>query len=102
MGWETRGNSRYYYRKRWINGRAVGEYVGTGYLAEVLAELDEHERQERQRAAAEWHAVVGDDRRLTSALDEIDELVRSAITAVLIANGFHTHRRQWRRRSLET
>lgn len=99
MGWETRGNGRYYYRKRWVNGRAVGEYVGKGYLAEALATMDTVERQERRLAAAEWRDEVDNDRRQSDILTEIEDLVRAATIAVLIANGCYTHRRQWRRNS---
>lgn len=98
MGWERRGNNRYYYRKRWVNGQAEGEYIGSGHAAEVLAELDARDRQERQRAASEWQAVVKVDRRSVAAMVELDEMVRSAVAAVLIVNGYHHHKRQWRKR----
>ena len=39
MGWETRGNGKYYYRKRRIGDKVVSEYVGTGPGAELIAEL---------------------------------------------------------------
>lgn len=97
MGWETRGNSRYYYRKARAAGRVVSEYVGAGLLAEAVAGADELERDERRRAAAEWRAIVDADRRHAEALAEIDDLVKAAVAAVLIVNGYHTHRRQWRR-----
>lgn len=98
MSWETRGNNRYYYKRRKVGGRVVAEYIGGGYLAEALAGLDEHERHERQRAAAEWRAVVDADCRQVAALAELDDLVRSAVAGVLIANGYHTHKRQWRKK----
>lgn len=97
MSWETRGNNRYYYRRRKVGGRVVTEYIGAGDVAEALAGLDELDRQRRQLDAAEWQAFVEDERRTSAALAEVDELVRSAVAAVLIINGYHTHRRQWRR-----
>lgn len=97
MSWETRGNGTYYYRKTRRGGRVVSEYIGAGYVAEALAGLDEIERHERQRAADEWRAVVESDRQQAEALAEIDQLVKSAVAAVLIANGYHTHKRQWRK-----
>lgn len=97
MSWETRGNNRYYYRRRKVAGRVIGEYVGAGYLAEVMAAEDEAARQARQAAAAEWRSIVEADRRQEKALADIAALVRAAIAAVLIANGYHTHKRQWRK-----
>lgn len=97
MSWETRGNNRYYYRRRKVAGRVVSEYVGTGYLAEVMAAEDATDRQARQAAAAEWRSIVEADRRQEKALAEVDTLVRAAVAGVLIANGYHTHKRQWRK-----
>lgn len=97
MSWETRGNNRYYYRRRKVDGRVISEYLGAGDVAEALAGLDELDRQERQRAAAEWRALVDTDRRQVATLAELDDLVRSAVAGVLIANGYHTHKRQWRK-----
>lgn len=97
MSWETRGNNRYYYRRRKVAGRVIGEYVGAGYLAEVMAAEDEAARQARQAAAAEWRSIVEADRRQEKMLAEIDTLVRAAVAGVLIANGYHTHKRQWRK-----
>lgn len=97
MSWEKRGNNRYYYRRRKVDGRVVADYIGAGILAETLAELDENERLERQRAEAEWSAVVECDRRQAATLAEVDDLVKSAVAAVLIASGYHTHKRQWRK-----
>jgi len=97
MSWETRGNNRYYYRRRKVDGRVISEYIGAGGVAKALAELDDIERQERQQAAAEWRALVDTDRRQVATLAELDDLVRSAVAGVLIANGYHTHKRQWRK-----
>lgn len=97
MGWETRGNGRYYYRKVRRGGRVTSEYIGGGYMAEALAGLDEFARQQRELDAAVWGATVADDQRHADELAAVDALVKSAVAAVLLANGYHTHRRQWRK-----
>jgi hypothetical protein len=97
MSWETRGNNRYYYRRRKVNGRVESEYIGAGGVAELLAAGDDLARQRRQLEAAEWRAIVEADRRQSDELAEVEDLVTAATAAVLIANGYHTHKRQWRK-----
>ena len=96
MSWVTRGNNRCYCRGRKVDGRVVAEYMGGGYVAELLGEGVELDGARRQLETAEWRAVVDADNRHDSALAELNNLVRSDVAGVLIANGYHTHKRQWR------
>jgi hypothetical protein len=97
MAWVNRPSGRYYYRNRRIGRRVVSEYVGAGWLAELAAAQDEVQRRRREMVAAEWRATVESERQADAALSEIDNLVKSAVSAVLIANGYHQHKRQWRK-----
>jgi len=97
MGWETRGNGRYYYRKVRDGGRVISEYIGGGVLAEAYAELDADARGDSAAARAAWSETVQAERQHDAALAEVDELVQGMTAAVLIAAGYHTHGRQWRR-----
>jgi len=97
VGWETRGNGRYYYRKVRDGGRVASEYIGAGMVAGALAELDEIDRATAAGDRAAWAAKVEAERRHDAALAEVDELVQGMTAAVLIAAGYHTHGRQWRR-----
>ncbi len=96
MGWETRSGNRYYYRKRWVNGRPVSEYVGAGMSATWAEALDGIERYERQATAAEWRRVVEAERKAARALAEVDAVTHALTAAVLIVNGYQAHKRQWR------
>ena len=97
MGWETRGNGRYYYRKVRDGGRVRSEYLGAGLFVDLLAEVDDLDRQQRQLDAEAWQDVIDAERRTVATLAEVDDMVRTMTAAVLIAEGLHTHRRQWRR-----
>jgi len=99
MGWETRkGRGRYYTRSRREAGRVVREYVGTGDVAELLADLDALGREERRQAEEEYRdecARLGAaDGALCRLCDTSDLLVRAS----LVAGGYHQHKREWRRR----
>lgn len=99
MSWETRGNDRYYYRRRKVGGQMVTEYLGNDWLAEMAAAQDEADRRERAAAAAEWQAMVDDERKTLATLATVDDLISTLTAGVLLANGYHTHRRQWRKMS---
>jgi hypothetical protein len=91
MAWESRGNNRYYYRKRWVGKKVVSEYVGKGPAAEEAAGLD-LERRKRLRE---------DRDRMNSLLlqiKRIDYTIKGVITGVLLASGFHNHKGQWRKK----
>ena len=101
MGWETRGNGRYYYRKVRDGGRVRSEYVGAGMIADMLAEVDADSRHDAEWRRQAWRAEVDAERHALATLAEVDAITRALTAAVLITNGFHTHRRQWRRTSHE-
>jgi len=100
MGWETRSRgSRYYTRSRRVGGRVMREYVGTGILAELGAELDAEERQVRARRAAALEA----ERRRLAALDGptarlCDVADALAAGALLLADYRRHDRGDWRKR----
>ena len=99
MGWESRGRGkRYYTRSRWVDGRVVREYVGSGTLAEIAALEDEHKRRQREEEAAFWKE---EKERLEAGAAFVDELTEASevlLRAQLLASGFHKHKGQWRRK----
>ena len=55
MGWEKRDRGGFYYtRSKKIGNQVVREYVGTGPLATLAAEMDALNRQRRQEEAEAW------------------------------------------------
>ncbi len=100
MAWETRGNGRYYYQKRRMEQQVISQYVGRGEFAQIVAQLDELEREKRDFERWEREQMqkeLEEDRELDQLLDEVVDMVRGMKTAVLLVHGFHTHKRQWRR-----
>ncbi len=101
MAWDASG--RYYYRSRWVAGRPVREYVGTGLVAELASRLDAAEREEQAaksaRARARLHADEARYDPPDRQLQEVCGLAETLAQLALAVAGFHRHDRgQWRRR----
>lgn len=98
MGWEQRGNHRYYYHKRREGHRVISEYVGSGPLAELASTLDELTRQEqclqRERMHREGKAIHAGD----ALVEDVCSSIRLVTHAVLLVAGYHTHKGQWRKK----
>jgi hypothetical protein len=97
MAWD-RG---YYYRVRKVGGRVVREYVGTGPVAELAAQLDAIERERREMRAADWRVEKTRLDAIDADVAALIELTDLAAGAALVAAGFHQHKRQWRRKRHE-
>ena len=98
--WERRERgSLYYTRSRKVNGEVVREYIGTGVLGQLAAMEDESKReQERQRAAFEREERERLEEALTP-VEELDEAAEILARSVLLAGGYHRHKRgEWRKK----
>src|SRR5215467_9268609 len=102
MGWEQRNAQNYYYRKRRVGDKVFSEYVGSGFLGESAAELDEAARQARRQEIEEFRRMKSDDRARDRHIDDLIASIHIAIGAGLEEIGFHRHKRQWRRRMGES
>ena len=94
MGWEQRGRRRYYYAKRRIGRSVTSEYIGAGAVGE-RGELDRERRKIARQALQSERATQGE---IDRAIDDAGDALRAAVCAVLVASGYHQHKRQWRRR----
>jgi hypothetical protein len=98
MGWEKRGNSRYYYTKMRLGNRVVSHYVGSGKVARLISRLEEimQERDDLTR----WMEMQQREELLAGEeeLVEAEMLVDNVVKAALVASGWHTHKGEWRRK----
>jgi len=91
----------YYYRSRREAGRVVTDYLGCGVLGELAADLDEAERAKRREERRKCQQEIVCDSRLDTNVRIATEATRTLIDAVLLCNGHHTHKGQWRRKRRE-
>ena len=95
MAWE-RG---YYYRVRRVNGHVVREYVGNGRVAQIIAELDDVEREQRRRAVLKECAEIAKLDALDADIAALVEITDLVADAALVAAGYYQHKRgEWRKR----
>jgi len=98
MSLEQRGNNRYYYRKVRRGRRVVSEYIGKGEFGALLWQAD---KVIHQQQAAKRKAWAKERQRIEAAdalVDELASVLHDLMVATLVANGYHQHKRQWRKR----
>lgn len=102
MGWETRERgTRYYTRSRKIGGRVVREYVGSGTLAELVAQQDASTRAARCRELAAKREEKGKETAIERDLVSYYAAVTQVLQQHMEAADFHQHARgEWRRRRM--
>jgi hypothetical protein len=96
MAWDR---GRYYTRSRKVNGRVVREYIGTGRVAELAAEMDAIQHQQREAEQAARRERRAELEALDVPFDELNDLAELVARAALEAAGFRQHKRgEWRKR----
>jgi hypothetical protein len=89
---------RYYTRSRRENGRVVREYVGSGYIAKLAAQLDALQRSEREDKRETERAMRAELAAHDDQLNEFVELTEELARAALFAAGYRQHNRgAWRK-----
>src|SRR5262245_9729514 len=89
----------YYYRSIRRDGKPRREYVGQGVCADLVARMDELQRDKRDREAADRRAERRELEVLDRPLEELNELADLLARTALLVAGFHQHKRgEWRKR----
>lgn len=98
MGYESRGNQQYFYRKRRVGSKVVSEYAGSGSRGVLAAYEQATESEEKARKRAEFERFKAIERENQKPLGTAEKLIRDLTRATFMANGYHRHAGQWRRR----
>jgi hypothetical protein len=89
----------YYYRSVRVNGQPRREYVGAGRIAELVAQLDALERQERELEQAAEREARADAEALDDLVSDFTAMADDLACAALLAAGCRQHNRgEWRKR----
>ena len=98
MAWE---NGRYYTRSRKVNDRVIREYVGSGKVGELAAQLDAMEREQREYEREAWRLEREAIEAFDEAVAKVCQMADIVARAAMVAAGFHRHRGEWRRRRVQ-
>jgi hypothetical protein len=98
MGWEQRGGNEYYYKKERDGSRVKSVYVGRGEIAHMVAQIQATspllERVARRLKSPEHMK----SEKAEAALEQASDIIELITQGALLVAGYHTHRRQWRRK----
>ncbi len=98
MAWEKRGNNFYLYEKVWIGGKVKSLYLGRSDAAVYLDRLEQNKRYLEQNKKEKQKQAREKEQKLDDLIDEISEINKSLVDALFLLNGFHQHKRQWRKK----
>lgn len=98
MGWEWHGSHRYYYTKERIGRRVVSSYEGNGPGAELSALIQRRTSAQRRSALDSMRAARGLVEQHDPLLSDIARQCTQLARCLLLANGYHQHKGQWRKR----
>ena len=73
-------------------------YVGRGEIAHMVSKLQSSSAELEKLMRAKRTIEANELERVEDALDRAIELTQLFTQATLLAAGFHTHHRQWRRK----
>ena len=98
MGWEQRGTNSYYYKKERTGWSVRSVYVGHGEVAQMVSKFQSSSTELEKLMRAKRSIEANELERAEATLDRAIELTQLFTQATLLAAGFHTHHRQWRRK----
>ena len=102
MGIERRGNNLYFYDKERNGDKVRSVYSGKGETALILNQMrlwkKDEEDYEKQRKNSETMRERQTENELDEAVETICEIGQMLTDAFLLTNGFHQHKRQWRKK----
>lgn len=100
MAWQR---GKYYVKSVRQGARVKSVYVGAGLIGAVAADIDQIERVERDLAREAQRLLLAELTAQSAppeVMQEHGQIVAGLVHSVLIAAGYHRHKRQWRKRRM--
>jgi hypothetical protein len=97
MTLENRNGNYYYYKKERDGNRIVSKYYGRGELANLVAQMDEIDREEKEIKTLENLRFKQETQAIDREIDLYESEVADLIAKTLLSLGFYkTKSREWR------
>jgi len=99
MGWETRGNKKYYYYKRRKGQTITSTYWGStdNDIAVRMADIDHNCRIINQLEKEQKQAEKDQYELLHKEILEVEDLIKSLTKATYLISGLHKPKGIWRK-----
>lgn len=105
MALEWRGNNLYFYDKERDGGKVRSVYAGKGETALLFHWMREDRKREKEFEKQRKNKEIMQDRaveiEIESILDSFSEIAKVITDGFFLTNGFHQHKRQWRKKRNE-
>ena len=100
MALELRGNSYYFYEKERNGDKVRSVYRGKGEIAYLLNQMRllMKDEESAKRESKKRDKARSAETELENILESFAELSKVLTDAFFLTNGFHQHKRQWRKK----
>ena len=98
MALEYRNGKPYYYRKIRRGKKVISEYVGSGDVAKLNAQLDKTKVFIKKFNKLQIANIEAEHEREDKELNQLEKQIKESLNQVAISNGYHQHKRQWRKK----
>jgi hypothetical protein len=97
MALEERNGNYYYYKKEREGNRVFSKYYGKGELADLIAQMDEIKRYEKEIEAEKRNKNLRKLEEIDTEIDLFESKVKELTAQTLLSLGFYkTKSREWR------
>lgn len=99
---ERRGNGHYYYEKERDGEKVRSVYAGKGETALLRHQLGiwkkREEEAEKEAKSRQKRLETQGEAELDSLVETVCETARLLTDGLMLVNGYHQHKRQWRKK----
>lgn len=98
MAWEKRGDRSYFYQKERHGKKIRSIYTGSGIDAALIEQCENGRRDLKETEKEKLKLERKNCEAIDEQINELSEINQILVDALFLMNGFHQHKRQWRKK----